>query len=314
MEFKDYYQTMHLAPDATQAEVKRAYRKLARKYHPDVSQEKNAELKFKELGEAYEVLKDPEKRARYDALRQQGWKSGESFKTSPDWQQDFDRDKFNQGEESIFSDFFESLFGRQRGGQRYSSTFYQPSQGEDVYYILEVSLQDAYSGGTRTIQVPITQLTKEGRMIQSQRTINVKIPKGVVSGQQIRLRGQGKPGMGNAPAGDLYLTVQIKPTKPFAVEGRDVSIYLPVSPWEAALGAKVKTPSLGGTVELKIPPNSQTGTKLRLKGKGLPGETPGDQYVILQVVLPPVTSEEVRSIYQQMANKIAFNPRENWGA
>ncbi len=315
MEFKDYYKIMGLSSEASQDDIKRTYRKLARKYHPDVSKEKDAEAKFKEVGEAYEVLKDAEKRSRYDALRQQGWRGGENFQAPPNWQSNASQGSIHPEDVGAFSDFFESIFGYQPRGHQGSTRGYRsrPTRGEDIYYVLEVSPKDSYAGGERTIEIPMTQMTDEGRVVQKNRTIKVKIPKGVVSGQQIRLRGQGGPGFHDGQAGDLYLEIRLHAEEPYQIEGKNITLYLPVSPWEAALGSKVKAPTLGGNIEIKIPPNSQTGTKLRLKGRGLPGKTPGDQYIVLQVVTPPATTPEAKELYEQMAEKIEFNPREKLG-
>jgi curved DNA-binding protein len=310
MEFKDYYQIMGIKPDATAEEIKRAYRKLARKYHPDVSHEPNAESKFKELGEAYEVLKDPDKRSQYDALKQQGWRGGETFNAPPNWQQQYSR-QVNPEDISGFSDFFEFIFGQQ-GFRQQAHRSPQQRRGEDIYYQLVVDLKDSYQGTTRKIEIPINQISEEGYLQQQNKPLKVRIPMGIQDGQQIRLRGQGGPGFNHGPAGDLYLEIKLKANEPFHVEGKDISIYLPVSPWEAALGAKIKAPTLGGVIEFKVPPNSQTGSKFRLKGRGLPGEPPGDQYIILQVVTPPVLNEKAKELYQQMADNITFNPREKW--
>lgn len=312
MEFKDYYKMMGLTPEATADEIKRAYRKLARKYHPDVSQEKQAEEKFKELGEAYEVLKDPEKKSAYDRLRTQGWRGGETFNAPPNWHQEFHQSSSSTQDASAFSDFFESLFGGQQGGRGWH-TNRGPAKGEDVRYLLEISLEDSFHGASRVIEIPITTL-ENNHLVQKMKAIKVKIPKGVIDGQHIRLKGQGSPGIQNGPAGDLYLEIRIRTNEPYHLSGRDITIHLPVSPWEAALGAKVKVPTLGGNIELKIPANSQTGAKLRLKGRGLPGKDhPGDEYVILQVVTPPAESQEAKALYQQMAEKIPFNPRAKLG-
>lgn len=314
MEFKDYYSIMGLKPEATKDEIKRSYRKLARKYHPDVSKEKDAEAKFKELGEAYEVLKDPEKRAQYDALRQQGWRGGENFRAPPNWQQEFRQERGSpfDGDAGDFSDFFESLFGRQaRGAHGFRRQ--GKARGEDVRYVLEVSPYDSYNGASTRIEIPISEVTPNGQVVRKKRTINVKIPKGVVTGQQIRLKGQGGPGYHNGQPGDLYLEIKLKDSPPFHVEGKNITLILPVSPWEAALGWKIKVPTLGGPIELTIPPNSQNGTKLRLKGRGLPGNPAGDQYVVLQLVTPPAATEQAKELYQQMAEKINFNPREKLG-
>lgn len=307
---------MGLTPEASQDEIKRAYRKLARKYHPDVSKEPDAEAKFKELGEAYEALKDPEKRTQYDTLRKQGWHGGEEFNVPPNWQQGFRYEHAGPEDGGDFSDFFEFIFGQQPGQHRREHGFrHQTRKGEDVHYILEVDPLDSYEGATKKIEIPIMERTEEGRLVRKTRTVNVKIPKGVVNGQQIRLKGQGGEGLGaGSHRGDLYLEIRLKPKEPYSIEGKDVTVYLPITPWEAALGDKVRVPTLGGFIDVKIPPNSQTGNKLRLKSRGLPGNPPGDQYVVLQIVTPPATSEIAKELYQQMAEKIAFNPREKLGA
>jgi curved DNA-binding protein len=313
MEFKDYYAVMGLKPEASTVEIKRAYRKLARKYHPDVSSEKDAEERFKELGEAYEVLKDPKKRAAYDNLYQQGWKAGERFSAPPNWEtvSDFQDTRFAEGGVENFSDFFETLFGR-RG---FSGWRQQPSshRGQDVHYILEIELEEAYRGSSRRIEIKTPEIDQFGKVTETKRIINVKIPKGVTQGQLIRLRGQGGKGQGKAANGDLYLEIRIRPNPNYYSEGKDITLTLPVSPWEAALGAKIITPTLGGKIEVKIPPNSQTGSRLRLRGRGLPGNPPGDEYIILQVVTPPADSKEAKSLYQEMAAKISFNPRQKLG-
>jgi curved DNA-binding protein len=313
MEFRDYYAVMGVKRDATQDEIKRAYRKLARKYHPDVSKEADAEARFKELGEAYEVLKDPEKRAAYDQLGA-NWKAGQDFRPPPEWGQGFEfhGGGFTQADASQFSDFFESLFGRgfaQAGRAR--SGFH--ARGEDAYAKVLIDLEDAYRGATRALTLQSTELGADGRPRVRQRTLNVRIPKGVRQGQHIRLAGQGDPGIGQGKAGDLYLEIEFRPHTFYHVEGRDVFVDLPVAPWEAALGATVKAPTPDGAVDLKIPPGSAGGRKLRLKGRGIPGSPAGDLYVVLQVVLPPADSEAARAAYKAMQQTLAFNPRARMG-
>lgn len=313
MEFKDYYKIMGLTATASQEEIKKAYRKLARKYHPDVSKEAQAEAKFKEVGEAYEVLKDPEKRSRYDALKQQGWRPGDDFTAPPNGQERGQRVHINPEDMGDFSDFFESMFGyqaRDHGARHYQQ---RPSRGEDVYYILEIDPEDSYHGVSRHIEIPITQV-RGAHLVQTSKKINVKIPKGVINQQQIRLKGQGSPGIQHGPPGDLYLEIKLNTKDPFHIEGRDVTLVLPITPWEAALGAKIKVPTLGGPIEVKVPSNAQAGAKLRLKGRGLPGmDSAGDQYVVLQIVLPPTTDEAVKALYQQIAEQTSFNPRQGLG-
>ena len=309
MEFKDYYQILGVARDATQDEIKRAYRKLARKYHPDVSKEADAETRFKEIGEAYEVLKDPEKRAAYDRLGS-GWKAGQEFRPPPDWDQGFE---FHGGGEPFgFSEFFETLFGRGFGAAGPGRAAFR-ARGEDTHAKVLVDLEDAYRGATRTLTLTHTELGPDGRPRLEKRMLNVHIPKGVYQGQHIRLAGQGGSGLGGGSAGDLYLQVEFRPHRLYTVEGRDVYLALPVAPWEAALGATVKAPTPTGDVDLKIPPQSTNGRKLRLKGRGIPGRPPGDLYVVLDIALPPADSDAARAAYDEFARKLRFNPRARLG-
>ncbi|MDZ7750355.1 MAG: DnaJ C-terminal domain-containing protein [Gammaproteobacteria bacterium] len=315
MEFKDYYKIMGVERDATQDEIKRAYRKLARKYHPDVSKEADAEQRFKEVGEAYEVLKDPEKRAAYDQLGA-NWKAGQDFRPPPDWDQGFEfhGGGFTDADAAEFSDFFESLFGRgfsRAGGGRRSTGF--NARGEDTHAKVLIDLEDAYHGATRSVTLRHTELGPDGRPRVQERTLNVRIPKGVRQGQHIRLGGQGGAGMGQGEAGDLYLEIEFRPHPLYHVESRDVVMELPVAPWEAALGATVKVPMPTGAVDLKIPPGSGNGRKLRLKGRGIPGPRPGDLYVVLNVALPPADTEAAKAAYRQMEQALAFNPRAHMG-
>ena len=315
MEYKDYYKIMGVKRDATQDEIRRAYRKLARKYHPDVSKEADAEARFKELGEANEVLKDPEKRAAYDQLGSQ-WKAGQEFRPPPDWQGGFEFRDFRGGDfggrpgAGDFSDFFESLFGgagRRAAGARTARDF--RVRGEDHHARVVIGLEDSYNGASRSITLQMPEVDSQGRARARPRTLNVRIPKGIRQGQQIRLSGQGGAGFGGGEAGDLYLDVEFDPQGRYRVEGADVYVDLPVAPWEAALGATVQVPTPAGTVDLKIPPHSQAGKKLRLKGRGIPARQPGDLYVVLQIVLPPADSEKHRRAYEEMKKAFAFNPR-----
>jgi curved DNA-binding protein len=309
MEFKDYYGIMGVARDATQDEIKRAYRKLARKYHPDVSKETDAEARFKELGEAYEVLKDPEKRAAYDQLGA-NWKAGQDFRPPPDWDAGFE---FSGGYQdgSAFSDFFETLFGRTGASHAGGPGF--RTRGEDHHARILIDLEDAFQGATRTITLHAPQLDGQGHVRTRERTLNVRIPRGIRQGQHIRLAGQGTPGFGGGVAGDLYLDVEFKPHRLYRVDGRDLYLDLPLAPWEAALGARVKVPTPEGVVDLTIPSASTAGRKLRLKGRGIPGTPAGDLYVVLQIVLPPAESESARQFYRTMQQELAFNPRSGLG-
>ena len=314
MEFKDYYQIIGVPRDATLDEIKRAYRKLARKYHPDVSKEADAEARFKEVGEAYEVLKDPEKRAAYDQLGA-NWKAGQEFRPPPGWDQGFEfhGGGFTGAGSFGFSDFFESLFGRgfaQGGGSRGAFN----TRGEDSHAKVLIDLEDAYHGATRTLTLKHTEIGSDGRPQVKERMLKVRIPKGVHPGQHIRLAGQGDPGMGRGAAGDLYLEVALRPHGLYQVEGRDVYFDLPVAPWEAALGATVKAPTPTGAVDLKIPAGSANGRKLRLKGRGIPGSPAGDLYAVVTIALPPADSEAAKAAYQEMARTLNFNPRAHLGA
>lgn len=320
MEYKDYYKIMGLERSATQDEVKRAYRKLARKYHPDVSKEADAEARFKEVGEAYEVLKDPEKRAAYNQLGA-NWKAGQEFRPPPNWDSgfEFSGGGFTGAGTGGFSDFFEELFGRARGGGPFSYRASNGSgqgfnaRGENHHAKVEVDLEDAYHGSTRSIGLQSPELDKDGHVQLRHRTLNVKIPKGIKEGQQIRLAGQGAQGMGNGAKGDLYLEIHYKPHPIYRVEGRDLHMTLPVAPWEVALGATVKTPTPAGAVELKVPAGSNSGSRLRLKGRGIPGNPAGDIYVTLSVVVPETKNEQIKSIYEELSRKAAFNPRAGMG-
>jgi len=307
MKFKDYYQVLGVPRDASTEEIKRAYRKLARQYHPDISKVADAETRFKEVGEAYEVLKDPKKRAAYDSVGKQ-WKAGEEFTPPPEWHREY---QFTSGEFADlgeFSDFFKTLFG---GGGRFTgrrgSQF--RAKGEDMVARIRISLEDAYQGTTRAINLNVPKVDAHGRQETHTTTLNVKIPAGVTEGQRIRLAGKGSPGIGGAPAGDLYLHVTYQPHPLFQAHKRDIHLTLPVAPWEAALGCTVTVPTLGGKVKLTIPAGSQSGDKLRLKGRGLPGIPAGDQLVVLRMVTPAADTPASKALYQQMANTMPFNPR-----
>lgn len=317
MEFKDYYKIMGVARDATQDEIKRAYRQLARKFHPDVSKVADAEARFKELGEANAVLKDPEKRAAYDQLGS-NWKAGQDFRPPPDWNAGFE---FSGGGPAggnagagDFSDFFESIFGRGFAGAGTSSGHQDRSafhaQGEDHYAKVMIDLEASYTGASRTITLQKPEVDAQGHVTMHERKLNVTIPSGIRAGQHIRLAGQGMPGIGQGKPGDLYLEIGFYPHARYRVEQRDVYLDLPVAPWEAALGATVTVPTPSGMVELKLPADSVAGSKLRLKGRGIPGSTPGDFYVVLQIVMPPVDSEPSKAFYLYMAEQFkSFNPR-----
>ncbi len=310
MQYKDYYQTLGVARDASQAEIKRAYRRLARKYHPDVSKEPNAEARFKEVNEANEVLHDPEKRAAYDALGN-NWRAGQDFRPPPGAGSSSGF-HFEQGDAGDFSDFFSSIFGRafqQGGGARDA----RRRRGQDQTIRLAIDLEDAYRGVTRQIRLDVPEPDANGQRSTRSRTLNVRIPAGVTQGRQIRLAGQGGPGLNEGPAGDLYLEIELNPHRHFTADGRDIQLRLPIAPWEAALGASVTVPTLGGSVTLKIPEGSQSGQRLRLKGRGLPGTPPGDEIVVLEIVTPPAKTEAAKEAYRLMAERLPFNPRAELG-
>lgn len=324
MEFKDYYKILAVPRDATAEDIKRAWRRLARKYHPDVSKEKDAEARFKEMREAYEVLKDPEKRAAYDQFGA-NWKAGQDFQPPPDWQREhsfraggadnpfgsgFSGSNF--GTSGDFSDFFETLFGQGRGFSFHAGNA-GPVRGDDVNAVITIPIEDAFRGATRTITLEVPETGPSGQASRRRRTLNVKIPQGITSGKRIRLEKQGGKSRDGASAGDLYLTVEFEPHPHYRVQGKDVHIELPVTPWEAALGRKISAPTLGGAVDLKIPPGSGSGKTLRLKGRGLPGEPPGDQYVDLKVVVPAATEQEDRELYEKLESRHAVNPRSGFG-
>ncbi len=302
MEYKDYYKVLGVPRTADAAEIKRAYRKLARQYHPDKNKAKGAEDKFKDVNEANDVLSDAKKRQAYDQLGA-NWRAGERFTPPPGW--NFETGGFGGGRRpggaagfgnaggpagGNFSDFFSTLFGGAEGG--FNTADGNFGGGQDQQAKLAIALEDSYNGATRNISI-------------GQRTLSVRIPKGVTAGQTIRLAGQGAHG------GNLLLELEFAPHPDFQVEGRDIQVTLPVTPWEAALGGKVPVPTLGGTVELNLPAGTQGGKKLRLKGRGLPGTTAGDEIVLIQIVTPPAKSDEDRAFYEDMKRRFAFDPRKS---
>lgn len=296
---KDYYKIMGVSRDASEKEIKMAYRRLARKYHPDLNKDSGAKEQFQAVGEAYEVLKDSEKRKAYD----EGRLHQQAQSESPGYQQTYNTGDFgfNSQGEGFDADLFEALFG-QRGAH-----FRQgPIPGMDRQAKLTISLEEAYHGGTKTIQLSSTN----GQV----RTVKVNIPKGVRGGQPIRLTGLGEAGMSGGASGDLYITIEIEKHPFFDVMGNDIYLTAPVTPWEAALGASIPIPTLGGWVELKIPAGSQGGQTLRLKGRGLKGKDTGDQLVQLKIMIPVPKSNEEKACYETMAKKMPFNPREKWSA
>jgi curved DNA-binding protein len=296
VEYKDYYKTLGVDKTADEAEIKKAYRKLVRKYHPDVSKLKDADSMTKELNEAYGVLGDAEKRAAYDELGNAP-RGGQGFQPPPDWGR-----QHGGGGGADPNDFFADLFANMGGGAGRRGGGFQ-SRGEDIHASIEVDLADAYTGVTRNITLRVPQ---RGGSAQ-EKTLSVKIPKGVTPGQQLRLSGQGHPG--SAGAGDLYLEIKVTGDARYRLEGVNVYATVPVTPWEMALGGSIAVPTPSGSVEVNVPAGSQTGRKLRLKGRGIPSATPGDLYLILEVVLPPATTAKAKALYEEMARELAFNPR-----
>lgn len=313
MDFKDYYKILEVQPTADEKAIKAAYRKLARKYHPDVSKEAGAEDKFKEAGEAYEVLSSPEKRAEYDDLRKYG-QQGRPFQPPPGWQSRAGAGGFGE-DNGDFSDFFSSIFGgraQQQGGRSRN----MGRRGQDVEMELAVFLEETLSGESKQVSFKVPQHNAGGqRMADITKTLNVKIPAGVVNGERIRLKGQGAPGVAGGENGDLYLIIRIAPHPHFEVEGHDLIITVPLAPWEAALGAKVAVPTLTGKINLTIRPDSQNGQRLRIKGNGLlkkQGER-GDLLAQLKVVMPRSSDEATQELWKKLADKARFDPRAQWG-
>ncbi|KAK2701777.1 curved DNA-binding protein-like [Artemia franciscana] len=311
MQYKDYYDIMGVDRGVSQDDLKKTYRKLARKYHPDVSKEPDAEKKFKDVGEAYEVLRDPEKRAAYDQLGA-NWKAGQDFNPPPGWDGGFGQSGGFRGRSSQgggFSDFFDELFGQHGAGGGFGQ---RNAKGEDHQAKILIDLDDAFNGAKRTISLRLPQAGPDGRMVHQERSLSVSIPKGIKAGQRIRLTGQGAPGpMGQA--GDLLLEIQFKPHTVYKVDDTDLSMDCPITPWEAALGAKITVPTPNGKVELNVPAGARSGQKMRLKGRGIPGKTPGDLYVVLQITNPPADTDEAKALYEEMRDKLAFNPRSRLG-
>jgi curved DNA-binding protein len=307
MEFKDYYATLGVDKSAAPDEIKRAYRKLARKYHPDVSKEADAEARFKDVSEAYEALSDPEKRAAYDEVGQRHQR-GQEFRPPPGWDSGFEFSGRDAGTEDFdHSDFFEALFGRAMRGARAPH-----ATGGDHHAKVAIDLLDSFRGARRSITLRVPVMDSQGRASMQERQLDVSIPKGIREGQHLRLAGQGQPGFGEGPAGDLYLEIVFRPHPYFRVDGKDVYLELPITPWEAALGASVEAPTPDGSVQLTIPPGSRNGRKLRLKGKGIPADPPGDLYAVLVLAAPPADTPAAKEAYRALAQAFPdFDPRSS---
>jgi len=316
MKFKDYYETLGVERAASQDEIKKAYRKLARKYHPDVSKLPDAEARFKEVNEANEVLQDPEKRAAYDQMGA-NYRAGQEFQgPPPGWDAGFefrgrgDERGFGTAGDFDASEFFETLFGRHARQARGQARGAHRASGEDHHAKVLIDLEDAYRGAQRSISLRMPVLDAQGHVTLEERRLDVNIPKGIRAGQHLRLAGQGGPGVGGAPAGDLFLEIDFNPHPRYRVDGRDVYLDLPLAPWEAALGATVSVPTPAGSVELTVPPGSSAGRKLRLRGKGIPSAQPGDLYAVLAIALPPADSATAREAYAAFGRAFpSFDPR-----
>lgn len=331
MEFKDYYDTLGVARGASDDDLRQAYRKMARKYHPDVSKEPDAEVRMRDINEAYDVLRDAAKRAAYDGLAA-GVSAGGGRRPPPNWEQGFEFSRnharpeapgsaraaprgdprADPREDADFSEFFSSLFGaaqRRKGAAARDAR----SRGEDHHALIEVDLEDVLLGAMREISLRSMKMDGQGTPQLQERKLSVRIPVGVREGQRIRLVGQGMPGYAGGLPGDLHLEVRIKPHRLYRIDGRDLVLNLPIAPWEAVLGGKVQVPTPGRLMEVTIPPGSRPGGKLRLKGKGLPGAHPGDLYLQLEIVWPPAENDAAREAYRRMASAISFNPRASMG-
>jgi curved DNA-binding protein len=315
MEFKDYYQVLGVERTASAAAIKKAFRRLARKHHPDINPAPDGAARMQALNEAYEVLRDDERRAAYDQVGQ-GPPQGQPFRPPPGWNSGFE---FSGGpggtaDDSGHSAFFEALFGAAQREARRGRTGAEPRaaarrRGQDHHAGIEVPLEDAFRGATRSIQLHRPALDDDGQPVMRERTLEVAVPKGIRAGQQIRLAGQGEAGVGDAPAGDLFLEVAFAPHAMWRVDGRDIALTLPVAPWEAVLGAEVEVPTPAGPVAMQVPAGSQTGRRLRLRGRGIPAREAGDLYVQLEVVLPPAADEAARDAWRRLARELAFEPR-----
>ncbi|MEL7564614.1 MAG: DnaJ C-terminal domain-containing protein [Dehalobacterium sp.] len=327
VKYEDYYQILGVERDATSKEIQAAFRKLARKYHPDVNKEAEAEKKFKKINEAYEVLKDSEKRKRYDQLGA-NWKSGQDFTAPSGWENvnihfdGGDGQAFHFGDAGDFSDFFEMLFGRSSGG--YTNFSAGPrggrrenwsQKGQDRESDLAIALEDAYFGTSKTVALKVLEEQPNGRMASSRKEFQVKIPQGIKEGSRIRLKGQGGKGINGGPSGDLYFKISIEPHNRFSLEGRDLKILVEVSPWEAILGGKVRVSTLEGTVAINIPEGTQNGQKFRLKGRGFPeGTEKGDLYAVITIKIPANLTKEEISLVEQLAKLRGSTGKEQEGS
>jgi curved DNA-binding protein len=309
LKYKDYYETLGVKRDASPEDIKRAYRKLAKKYHPDVSKETDAENKFKEVQEAYETLKDTEKRAAYDQLGR--YRPGEDFRPPPGWERQFRTGDMNLDDVIDLSDLFE-LFGggrARRGPRGGRGGFAMPGQDYEANALL--SLEDIARGTEVSLDLSAPELTPEGGIRRVPKTVRVRVPKGATDGQRLRVPGKGGVGMNGGPPGDLYLNIAVKPHPVFRLSGHDLELDLPVTPWEAVLGAEVEVPTLDGRLKVSVRPGSRSGQKLRLAGKGLPMPKGGhgDLYCVLSIATPATPSQRERELYEELKRVSTFSPR-----
>jgi curved DNA-binding protein len=313
MKFTDYYAALGVERGASAEEIKKAYRRLAQKYHPDVSKEPGAEARFKEIGEAWQTLKDPDKRAAYDALGSRP--QGEEFRPPPDW-----ANRHGAGRQSFDDLDFADLFGHfghfgqpgaRRGGGGFSGRPAMP--GQDFEVPVEISLEDAFRGTTLSLNLSLPEYDEQGNLRRVPHTVKTRIAPGAIDGQRLRLPGKGGKGFGDGRPGDLYLDITLKPHRLFRPSARDLYLDLPITPWEAALGATVEVPTLGGAVNLKVPAGTSSGRKFRLAGRGLPDPRggAGDLFAVTQVVVPEAGERELE-LYRQLAQGSNYNPRQ-WG-
>lgn len=305
MKYQDYYKILGIPRDASEAAIKTAFRKAARKYHPDVNAGAEAEAKFKDVNEAYEVLKDPERRAAYDQLGREPPPGAGSYRPPPDWDAGFSFSGGGPRDDATFSDFFETLFRR--------SVDPTGRMGGDSHARIEISLEDAYRGAETTLSLRSPVVGPDGSVSVQDRSVVVRIPAGIREGQHIHMPGQGTAGLDGRSSGDLFLEVAFAPHPVYRADGADLFMELPIAPWEAALGGHVILPTPNGKVDLRIPKNARSGQKLRLKGKGLPGVPAGDIYATLNIVNPDATTLEAQAFFEKMARDLPFDPRASLG-
>tara|TARA_R110001583_G_scaffold1609_11_gene12607 strand:- start:394 stop:1356 length:963 start_codon:yes stop_codon:yes gene_type:complete len=318
MNFKDYYTVLGIDPQADDKAVKAAYKKLAVKYHPDVSKHDDAEAKFKEIGEAYAILHNAKKRAEYDEVRQHHLnRSQNQYANHAAGGQDWGQQQSDPQTDQEFSDFFNSIFGGRHTGfdprGQYQGRQTQPAKGQDIEMEFPMFLEETLADTLKPVSFTLQQRDADGHIVEHPKSLKVNIPAGVANGERIRFKGQGGPGQTKADNGDLYLKIRFAPHPLFDVDGRDLTIVVPVAPWEAVLGTKVKLPTLTGHIQLSIPANSQSGQRLRIKGKGLLSKKQqGDLFALLKIVVPTVSDDTSKNLWTELAEKNTFDPRASW--